>query len=562
MGMSRRHACAKVAVLAAWFLASGALSTRAQSVVVTARSAGQLADSLAYLLQSASPPNTNDAQEAMKLLRRFKAGEILPGMDQTRLLGLAATLPRKPDEGSPWVVAAVPVTDYTRLIDGFKTLNLKVDDNAGVPGYSHKITTANGQYSAYALESNRYALLSLIPTSVATIRDLDPESWRSKAEAQPDLLVKLRLSELPEATKELFLKKFSESLAQKSDRRPNEPETEYKSRMVTTRLGQQAMESLIREGDTIEMALRIDRARDSASLSLLASALPNTAMAANLQSFESRRSRFSWIGEGAAMAGWMSVPVPAGFRDMFGELLEQHRKEQAAKPKSNDENALNERFDNFLKRNLTSGEIDLGLAFQGPHKNSSGEEHFAMTGGMALLDGPQLERMLRDAAVMFPSEKGTKIKFDVFKGPDGISIHRIDIPESSLPPDLIKKLGSSLFFIAFPANGVVFSCGEGSKPALDAALANLGQVKTGPSDPVAIQTHLSALGQFADAHPDALRPIAAEIFRGSRAGRDAVSLGARSDGQRLRLEFSMDIAALQFAAMAGKISKPRAHGGR
>ncbi len=54
--MSRRHACAKVAVLAAWFLALGAFSARAQSVAVTARSAGQLADALAHLLQSVSDP--------------------------------------------------------------------------------------------------------------------------------------------------------------------------------------------------------------------------------------------------------------------------------------------------------------------------------------------------------------------------------------------------------------------------------------------------------------------------------------------------------------------------
>ncbi len=560
MKMSRRHTCAKVAVLAAWFLASGALSARAQTAVITARSAGQLADGLAYLLRSVSPPNAGDVQGATELLHRFKAGEFLPGLDQTRLFGLAATLPRKPEDGPLWVVAAVPVTDYTRLIEGFKSLNLKVDADAGLPGFSHKITTANGQYSVYALESKRYALFSLIPAGVATIRDLDPESWRSKAEDQADLLVKLRLSELPEATKKLFLKQFSASLAQTNNRRPDEPETEYKSRMVTTRLIEKAVESLIQEGDTIELALNLDRARDSASLSLSVSALPNTAMAANLQSFESRRSRFSWIGAGAALAGWMSVPVPAGFRDMLGELLEQQRKEQMAKAKNDDEKALNEQISDFLKGNLTSGEIDLGVAIQGPRKNSTGEVHFAITGGMALHDGPRLERLLRAAAVRFPPQKGTKLTFDAFKGPDGTAIHQIDTPASSLPPDMLKKLGASPFFVAFPGSAVVFSCGEGSKTALEAALASLGQVKTGPGDPVAIQSHFSALGQFADANPEALRPIAAEVFQGPKTGRDAVTLGARSDGQTLRLELSMDIAALQFAATADKTSKSRAQG--
>src|SRR5208283_3902756 len=116
---------------------------------------------------------------------------VLPGLDQTRLFGIAATVPRKPQDGTMWVVAAVPVTDYARLIEGLKSLNMKVDANAGLPGFSHKITKANGRYSVYAVESKRYALFSLIPAEVATIRDLDPESWRSKAQDQADLLVLL-----------------------------------------------------------------------------------------------------------------------------------------------------------------------------------------------------------------------------------------------------------------------------------------------------------------------------------------------------------------------------------
>jgi hypothetical protein len=257
----------------------------------------------------------------------------------------------------------------------------------------------------------------------------------------------------------------------------------------------------------------------------------------------------------------MSVPVPAGFRDLLGELLEEHRKEQAKTHNSNDEKAMNERLDNFLTRNLAASEIDLGVAIQGPRKSSPGEAHFGITAGMALVDGPKLESLLRDAAVKFPPGKGTKITFDVFKGPDGTNVHEFDIQEASMPPDMIKKLGVSPFFVAFPEGAFIVSCGEGSKTAMEAALASLGQAKGGPGDPVGIQTHFSALGQFADANPAALHPIAAEIFQGPKAGRDAVFLGARSDGQALRLELSMDIAALQFAAMAGKISKPRAHGG-
>ena len=59
IGMTRRHACTKVALQAAWSLVLGTYSAEGQSAV-TARSAGQVADGLAYLLQSVYPPKAND----------------------------------------------------------------------------------------------------------------------------------------------------------------------------------------------------------------------------------------------------------------------------------------------------------------------------------------------------------------------------------------------------------------------------------------------------------------------------------------------------------------------
>ena len=57
-------------------------------------------------------------------------------------------------------------------------------------------------------------------------------------------MLTLRLSKVPDSFKDILIKSLEASMARQQDQRPDEPEAEYKGRMISTRLGKAAIESL------------------------------------------------------------------------------------------------------------------------------------------------------------------------------------------------------------------------------------------------------------------------------------------------------------------------------
>ena len=74
-------------------LLAPAATARAQAIVVTARSASELADDLEYLIKSVAPDDDPMARAALDALKNFKSGAMIKGLDRGRGFGLAVTLP-------------------------------------------------------------------------------------------------------------------------------------------------------------------------------------------------------------------------------------------------------------------------------------------------------------------------------------------------------------------------------------------------------------------------------------------------------------------------------------
>ena len=354
--------------------------------------------------------------------------------------------------------------------------------------------------------------------------------------------------------KDQFLNGLEASLAQQQDRRPDEPEAEYKSRMVSTRLGKAAVESFVREGEDLELGLNLDRGEDELSLDLVASARPGTAMAENLRAFSKQRSRFAWLGADSPLAAWVSLPVPKELRDVLAELIDKNRKDEEAKAKTDAEKALAGRVSELLKQNLTAGEIDMGWAVQGPHKSPSGEVLFGLIGGMKVKDGKEVERLVREAIAKQPPEKDVKVTFDAAKGDDGTPIHQVAMPESGLDPNMVKKLGKSPVYFAFPGNAIVVSFGEGGLKAIQQAPGPDRQgagTGAGASRPRFRATSAC----WASSSTRTPRPCARRPPRCSRepnANRDGLRLRFKTQEQAIRLQLALDVPALRFAAMIGQ----------
>ena len=305
--MTRRRVMTWLSVILVPGLLAAVPQVSAQTLVATARSAGRLADDLEYLVKSLAPAGDEGLQAALGTLRQFKEGELLKGLDQKRLLGVAATLPREPG-GLPMIVGAVPVTDYAQFLDSLKNVGMTVDAQSGVPGFSHKITTPDGAQTVFALEARKYAFFSLIPSRADTISKLDPAAWRPQGGTQGDLSVVLNLAALPDALKDQFVNGLEASLGEKQAQRPGESNPEYKGRMAGTRITAEAVKSLIREGESVELAMNVDPSREEVVVDLTASARPGTALAKTLNDFKGRKSRFTWMGADAPFG----VGEPAG----------------------------------------------------------------------------------------------------------------------------------------------------------------------------------------------------------------------------------------------------------
>ena len=330
----------------------------------------------------------------------------------------------------------------------------------------------------------------------------------------------VRISKIPDATKDQFINGLEASLAQQNDRRGDEPEAEYKSRMVTTRLGKTAIASLVpRGGDPRARLEPGPRPRRDLPEPGRLPRRPGTAMAESLRSFSKQRSRFAWLGSGSPLAAWVSLPVPKEFRDVLAELLEQARKDAEEKAKTEVEKTLAGRLFELLKQNITAEEMDMGWAIQGPHKTPSGQMLFGLFGGIKVRDGKQLERLVRDAiAKQPPAEEDLKVTFDAAKGDDGTPIHQLAIPESKLDAEMVKKIGKSPIFVAFAGNAVVVSMGEGGLKAIQQALGNIAKEPPGaPSEPAALRKPAELAGR-------ARRPES----RGRAEGRRRGLPGARS----------------------------------
>ena len=175
-----------------------------QTVLVTAKPVTELSNDLESLIKSVAPEENTVAQAVLNALSQLKSGAMLKGLDRSRGFGLAITLPK--EGGPPSVVAAVPVTDLKQLLGSLNDLGFAVNDQPGVPGFSHKVTAPNGNPSVFVLQSKGYALFSLVPAGVNQLKARDPASWKPKGRPETALSIKVQLSEIPDAIKDQFLK--------------------------------------------------------------------------------------------------------------------------------------------------------------------------------------------------------------------------------------------------------------------------------------------------------------------------------------------------------------------
>jgi hypothetical protein len=542
-----------VLVFGVFALLGSTATAPGQTIVVTAKSVNELADDLEYVIKTVAPAEDPKVQSMLDGLQKFKAGELIKGLDKGRRFGLAVTLPKDfPQGGSPQVVAAVPVTDLGQFLDSLKGFGLTVDDQAGAEGFSHKVTAPNGNPTLHVLQSKGYALFSLMPEGADKLKTMDPTSWSQKARPEADLSLRVQVDEIPEALKEQFLNQLEAQAAQQRERKEGEKDAEYKARVAGQDLAYDAFKSLVKDGDDLGVELDLNRKTGEVSLDLAMSAKPNTAMAKNLRSLNGRRSRFEGLGRDAAMAFWADIPLAKEVREIFARGFDEGFNKGVKDVKSDEQKKLLQRFGELLKSNLDAPEVDLGIAIQQSAAAGQGDRHFQIVAGMRLKDGREFDRLVREAIAKNPPEKGFKVDFDVSKAADGTAIHEMTGPFKDEDADLVKQFGKGSLAFAFRPDAVLFVFGEGSKDALRRALDDSSSTPAAKSDgPAGISVRMATLGAFAEKNQEALRKATAEVFKGEAAKHDRIFIGLTGEGDGIRFRVAMDLLAVKLAVMMG-----------
>ena len=393
----------------------------AQAVVVTARSATELTDMLETTIKSAALENEPMGQTFMQAVQQFKSGETLKSLDQRRGLGFAFSLPKEfPKGGPPTAVLAVPVSDFGRYMNSLKDLGLTVDDQPGIPGFSHKVTAGNGNPTFFVLQSNGYALWTPIPVQAETLRAIDPTSWRSKGSPDRALSLVLRLPELPEQVKQQFLNSVEaprQRIANVCRGKRKEP---FEVEQAGMELVLKFYDRVVRQGNEIVLDLNMDKKTSQLTIEAAVSALPGTSLETSLRTFNGRRSRFQSLAQDSVAAVWGHFGIENELAEVFMLGFNQQTEAASKKALSANEKKLMTRTAELLRSVLKQTSLDIGATVHLIKKTSGGESRAVILIGFKVPNGKAFDQLLRNTIVVEKPSDKLKLTCDIAKGAGGV----------------------------------------------------------------------------------------------------------------------------------------------
>lgn len=523
-------------------------AARAQDAVLVVRSAGELLDDVRYLVKSVAPEEQAGPVEGVVADLKERG---LKGLDLSKPVGLMASLPKQPGE-APMIVAAVPTTDLPALLQSLQGLGVQSQPFEGEPGFSHQVMLPDGATTLFVTSASGYAYFSMVPQGAKELQALAPSGWAPKRPGAGDISLTVRMDRLPARIRQSVIDSVEQQMEDGQDRKPGESESDYQGRLAVMKLMGEAVTRFVRDVGLMALDLEIDQEGEEVSLALSVSGKTGTPMAKAIESFSGRKSRFANLGADAPMAGWVSVPVPEGFQDLMGKVVEEGRRQVMEEAEGDTEKQVADRIIDALRPTMTGDSLDLGLSMQVAEGGKP-----VMVGGMQVVDGKAVETALREALKKSPPKGVTKVAMDAAKAPDGTSIHKI---QGKMAGETAKVFGEdSAMFLAFQKDVIFTAVGERGRQAVEKAIGESGKPAAGALPPVAFVLHASKMAPFfqarageeQDRDPKAVLKAVSEVFQGKNASKDLFRLSIHGQGQTVFLKMSCDVPLLTFLEKIG-----------
>jgi hypothetical protein len=518
----------------------------AQAVVLTTRSATDLAEDVETLIKSAELENEQIGQMVLGGLNQLKIGAILKGLDRGRGLGVAISLPKNfPDGGPPTAVLALPVSDLGVFLESLKDLGLTVDDQAGAPGFSHKVVGPNGNPTLFVLQSKGYALCSPIPVGAENLRAIDPSSWRPKGRPERALSLVVRLAELPEQVKKRLLDSVEAQAANDRKRRPEETEAAFRGRMAGQELVYAFFNSIVRQGKEIALELDVDRNASQLTIDATISAMPNTALEKSLRGLNGRRSQFQGLAQESVAAAWGNFSIPNELRDVLMLGFDEQIKASSDRAPKADEKKLFRRTTELARAVFNQPALDFGVAVRQIKGAGASGTRAVLLIGWNVPNGKDFDRHFRDTSVVAKLTDKLKLTYDVAKGADGTSIHQISGSFDENDAELVKRFGKASLFLSARADAILLSFGEDGLPALQGVLAKMSEPPGEASvAPIAAVARLGGTAVLVDPQRAEVRRIISQVYPDQAEKRDRITLDLKGQGDANVLHLAIDLQAL------------------
>jgi hypothetical protein len=521
------------------------------TLIFTAKSAGELVGDLRYLASSLTKPGDPQAAQILGVLDGLKDPKAFQGLDPSKPLGAFATIPAEAG-APPSAVIFLPVLDGKMLLDALGGIGATVEVSKDTPGFTHTVMLPNVPMPLFVTQANGYLYLSMASTGADALKALKPASLLPKRAGAGDLSLTVRLDRLPPMYKQQFNDALEQNLAGQREKKAEETDIEYQGRMTGMKMSQDAFVAFVRDGKELSLDLVIDPKKEFVGVELNSSAVPASAYATSLRKIGAMKSKFRGMTSDAAVGGYVAIPVPQGLRDLMGKAFDDGLAKAKADPKTDAAaKKLAEEVAPAFRDTITAESIDIAAAIQGPTTGST--PSYAAVLAMAVKGGAKFDKAIREAAKTMPADKKKDFKLDFAKAADGTPIHKL----ANLSDDP-GPFGEATIYTAFRNDVAVIGIGKTGQAALNAALVGSKTLAaSAPAPQVEIFVAASRVGSMGKEakERDAMKAAAAEVFTGTAAKKDKVSLVLRAEGDAMSLRIGADVPAIKFLTRVSEIMR-------
>jgi hypothetical protein len=350
----------------------------------------------------------------------------------------------------------------------------------------------------------------------------------------------IRLDRIPDMLKQMALSQFEVHVAEARDKKgPNETSAQTRLKLAVIDLASKRIKGLVRDGNSLDVALTIDRTSQDISWETNLTGKPGSELAKEIAGLAEKTSLFASSLAPAVNVG-LNLTIPEELREAAVGAIKEGVEKAIQNEKDEQKRALAKKALDTLLPIVQAGQIDANLSVLG---DSAGK--YTVAFGMKVPDGAAIERLVKDDLVpTIPADKRRIVTLDAMTI-GGYRVHRAVPPSKEvLSADERQFFGDSpTALIAFPENRVVFCIGADADSAIKSLLAS----KTAKAAaPFSATVSIMKIAPLRDPkRREDLEKVAKETFANAPSGSDLITLTVQG-GPSLKVKWSAKAMGITF----------------